>query len=88
MPPTRASFSAVGRSHYILRMTYAVPGGDQTKRRKSEAARKEGKDHKAEYLDAYLKAAGIADAKGTSLWRCMAKELDRKESPPAWTRPR
>jgi site-specific recombinase XerD len=31
--------------------------------------------HKAEeYLDAYLKAAGIADQKGTPLWRCMTKE--------------
>ena len=31
--------------------------------------------HKAEeYLDAYLKAAGIAEEKGTPLWRCMTKE--------------
>jgi hypothetical protein len=31
--------------------------------------------HKAEeYLDAYIKAAGITDRKGTPLWRCMTKE--------------
>ena len=36
--------------------------------------------HKAEeYLDAYIKAAGIAGAKGTPLWRCLTKELDRKQ---------
>jgi site-specific recombinase XerD len=39
--------------------------------------------HKAEeYLDAYIKAARIADQRGTPLWRCMTKELDRKHSPP------
>jgi hypothetical protein len=27
-----------------------------------------------EYLDAYLKAAGIGDQKGTPLWRSMTKE--------------
>jgi integrase/recombinase XerD len=31
--------------------------------------------HKAEeYLDAYIKAAAIADKHGTPLWRCMTKE--------------
>ena len=31
--------------------------------------------HKAEgYLDAYIKAAGMADQKGTPLWRAMTKE--------------
>jgi site-specific recombinase XerD len=36
--------------------------------------------HKAEeYLDAYIKAAGIAGAKGTPLWRSMTKEVDRKQ---------
>jgi site-specific recombinase XerD len=39
--------------------------------------------HKAEeYLDAYIKAAGIADQKGTPLWRCMTKKLDRKQVSP------
>jgi integrase/recombinase XerD len=39
--------------------------------------------HKAEeYLDAYIKAAGIGGEKGTPLWRCMTKELDRKQPSP------
>lgn len=37
--------------------------------------------HKAEeYLDAYLKAAGIADQKGAPLWRSMTKERSWGES--------
>jgi site-specific recombinase XerC len=37
--------------------------------------------HKAEeYLDAYIKAAGIAGEKSTPLWRCLTKELDRKQT--------
>ena len=39
--------------------------------------------HKAEeYLDAYIKAAGIAGAKGSPLWRSMTKEVDRKQDLP------
>jgi integrase/recombinase XerD len=37
--------------------------------------------HKSEeYLDAYLRTAGIADQKGTPLWRSMTKERELSES--------
>jgi integrase/recombinase XerD len=39
--------------------------------------------HRAEeYLDAYLKVAGIAGQKGTPLWRSLTKEVDRKPDSP------
>jgi len=38
---------------------------------------RERKVHKSEeYLDAYLRTAGIADQKGTPLWRSMTKERE------------